>query len=289
MKTPGGVPGEGERRPGLAFCTVLRRAGFRAGHSSRVRSSPAYPVLPSTQLGRVRRTPRAFGSTGYASVERPRPKDVRKRRRLPLSADLPLILPNSRSERDAFRGGCAGPVPPSWWCVRCATDCDGPADQVDPAPWRSAARSVGPGGRRRSPLAGPLKRMRGRRPPHASQYHLLHQNRKLGGSGRQQRLPQAAASRGCHSHRLANAATRSAGALALPAEEGQSELKADGPHPRASLLGPGLEGPPSWRHQNAFPGAGARPVGRLAGERSRVSEVDEPLGAAVPRASVAPA
>src|SRR5438270_140469 len=37
------------------------------------------------QLGRVRRTPHAFSYAGAASVERSRPKGVRKRRRLPLS------------------------------------------------------------------------------------------------------------------------------------------------------------------------------------------------------------
>src|SRR5947209_743472 len=69
---------EEERRNDLAICTVLRRAGFRARHSSRVRSSPADTRLLSTQLGRVRRTPRAFSRRVSASVERPRPKDVRK-------------------------------------------------------------------------------------------------------------------------------------------------------------------------------------------------------------------
>src|SRR5215510_7424260 len=45
----------------------LRRELWVVGavHSSRVRSSPAYPVLVSPLLGRVRRTPRAFTSTEW--------------------------------------------------------------------------------------------------------------------------------------------------------------------------------------------------------------------------------
>src|SRR5262245_59956499 len=57
-----------------SICPVAPTTG--ASHSSHIRSPSAYPTVACTLLGRVRRTPRAHATVGYASVERTCPQVV---------------------------------------------------------------------------------------------------------------------------------------------------------------------------------------------------------------------